>query len=221
MLLLQHLFQGFDTVSVGVSGDGKYQGALYEDPEQGALCGLYQSEDYGNSFTKNSSLSDCGYKIKLSETGQYQIIESSPLHYSTDFGHSWKSAGVSGGSGPNNDIAISGNGKYQAAVINYALYESKDYGSNWQEMPSPTNGVFKGRIFLSDSGQKQVALGETNSVKTSFLSEDFGQSWQEMPIQAPDQFGEMINLLNPGFVLATFGTKDTNPTGNLLLKAIL
>ena len=126
-------------IFLNISLSGKYQSFVSSGD------GLYQSSDYGFSWTKFDDDSDLANSIKtfpisditLSFTGQYQSIAAEHIYYSHDYGATWTNSSGDGSDALFDDqnwIGICSNsiGDIQYAIVdNGHVYKSTNYGVTW------------------------------------------------------------------------------------------
>lgn len=77
------------------------------------------------------------------------------------------------------DIAISSDGKYQAAVLTNKVYVSSDYGVTWS-IKLAIAATWR-KVAVSSNGQHQTVLGPTT---WPYVSSDYGQTWEQKGVQA-------------------------------------
>lgn len=159
---------------ISVSYDAKCQTAVVSNGF------IYISHDSGNSWSGVLTGSSQNWKsVNMSENGLYQsaVIDSSNgiIYNSFNSGLTWAASNSPTGNWRN--IAISKDGKIQAAILtNGVVYNSLDYGVSW----SLKFGITGGRgISISEDGRYQTAVGPNNinSENVIAISNNSGDSW--------------------------------------------
>jgi hypothetical protein len=182
--------------TIGISSSGQYQTALNFNRNEDVYGGIYNSNDYGNTWTKNIDASNNGWydyywtSISISSSGQYQTALSSGrgredglgggIYNSNDYGNSWTQNIDVSNNGWNQkswlSVAVSSGGQYQTAVtggggtylngvgplVYESIYYSNDYGNTWKSTTASVVGGNTMQISISSNGQYQTILGSRN-----------------------------------------------------------
>ena len=186
-----------------MSDNGKYiniSGSL--------LRGAYISNDYGETFILNQFNIEDGY-VDISSNGKYQIFKSSNnLYISSDYGITWETKNITGNfasisktgkyiitdnylsSNYGNDFtpssqpgtgrgSLSADGKYQMILNGDSIFNSSDYGINWESGVSVTNSLSLSD--MSSDGKYRIVCSENKDYL--YISDDFGETWNQTGIQ--------------------------------------
>lgn len=156
---------------IDVSADGRYQIA--------STYGLiYQSSDYGVSWTQNGS----GYRISISDSGnkRFSIMENGGIIISNDYGNTWKeSSSEVGKKRLWGDIACNADGNIAAAIesADGFIYVSIDGGATWRPKRSlaPSSSPTSCKLSISASGDRMLCV---NSYGRVYFSNDTGETWR-------------------------------------------
>ena len=114
----------------------------------------------------------------ISANGQYQVVTTNGIYYSSDYGQSWTLTQVGtffyG-------IAMSASGQYVVACLNmspYDIYISSNYGQTWTSAGQQLSGVL-GCIAISASGQYISAVSDSNQI---YISNNNGITWRTISL---------------------------------------
>lgn len=150
-------------LGVGVSGLGQYQVApIYN------LTGIYVSNNYGVTWTLNSSVVDGYSNVHVSYSGKYMIVPTftANLYKSTNFGASFT---LEVGSSRTRFYFFSKDEVYHGYISNtYVLNISNNSGTSFTtSLSSIVRGCF------SQNGQYQLAISATNI----YVSSNYGVAY--------------------------------------------
>ncbi|MEI6627414.1 MAG: LamG-like jellyroll fold domain-containing protein, partial [bacterium] len=170
--------------SISVSGDGRYQAAIYYNINDSRL---YVSSDFGDSWNQSGPTGIPWlnwYRVAVSNDGSFMLAIDSgnrKVYQSTDYGNTW----VINANIPNIDwpssLALSTDGQYQTVTeyssFNTTIYQSSDYGATWlsKNLTSDGSGQLKG-VAMSLDGSHQSAVNNTKA----FYSTDYGSTWTNL-----------------------------------------
>lgn len=186
-----------------MSDNGKYiniSGSLFR--------GAYISNDYGETFIFNQFNIERGY-VDISSNGKYQIFKSSNnLYISSDYGITWETKNITGdyssmsktgkyiitdnylSSNYGNDFtlsvqpgtgrgSLSADGKYQMILNGDSIFNSSNYGIDWESGVSVTNSLLLSD--MSSDGKYRIVCSENKDYL--YISNDFGITWSQKCIQ--------------------------------------
>ena len=167
---------------------------------------VYLSQDYGQTWKKNSQLADLGYALygnAMSLDGKYQTtcdtVTNGKICLSNNSGNSWSNQTTGLPSDffcETGEICMSGSGQYQYSINEYEpltsaslIYRSTDFGNTWKVsslQPYDTDHkLFSSNISCDTSGKYGVTIAITNSLPSNgslFITSDFGDSWNSGPV---------------------------------------
>ena len=156
-------------VSLGMSGDGKYQTAGTVSSRT-----IYKSSDYGHNWASNSvaiASTTGAYGFGISTTGQFQAYAdggSSPIKYSNTYGVTWTDTNSINGSW--RDVSISGLGTRVTGVrYSNQIYVCADIAIDTWTAVGPS--VSWTSVAMSDSGEYQTAVASATDIQ---VSNDYG-----------------------------------------------
>ena len=162
---------------ITMSSTGQYQtGVVY-------IGGIYQSSNYGITWTKSNSISTFWQGVAMSSNGKYQTavssnqvstipgnVTSGAIYYSLDYGHTWYKS-----SSKILDwiaVTMSSTGQYQSACANGGgIYYSTNYGYTWTLSNAPS--ATWSSISSSSSGYQSASI----SGGVIYYSKDNGKTW--------------------------------------------
>jgi len=160
-----------------MSSNGQYQSACADG--NGAI---YNSSNYGQTWTQSSAPSTNWKSICMSSNGQYQTAcvigddnIANVLYTSSNYGQTWTSniSVQTVGKKAWYTICMSANGQYQSAgLYNWGIYISSDYGETWSQS---NNSLLKWQsISMSSNGQYQSVCVYDGTI---YISSNYGQTW--------------------------------------------
>jgi hypothetical protein len=156
--------------NTAISQSGQYMVYL-------ASPAVFQSSDYGTTFSQLMNAPTNLQYIVTSQTGQYLFgvddASNGLIRVSYNYGSSWNTYPV-GGSVHFHSIAVNYSGQYVYLVDddNY-LYRSSDAGQTWSSQASPSNdGV--GQIACDATGQYVIISCGRDGI---YRSTDYGATW--------------------------------------------
>ena len=163
---------------------------------------LYQSSDYGSTWTTKDTTSITGFSgygfnaIAMSADGTLRTATSAgEIYVSTNSGSTWTKKQTQGLYTFTGKIGMSSDGKYQIASTrgqNAAVIQrSTDYGQTWSDnfRDNTTNSYFTG-VSVSPDGATMVAVNWYSL--RMYRSTNYGNSWQV--INLPNQYWFDIDM---------------------------
>ena len=134
---------------------------------------------FGQNLTAISQLPSNNYNgCAISANGQYQVVTTNGIYYSSNYGQSWtltQFGTIFYG------IAMSASGQYVVVCSNmspYIIYISSNYGQTWVSTGQQLSGV-SGCITMSASGQYISAVSKSNQI---YISNNNGITWQTISL---------------------------------------
>ena len=162
--------------ATAISQSGQY--IVYLSSINDPLRTLFQSIDYGATFSPLLYAPTVGDSIACNQTGQYLYVtgynSNNVIHVSYNYGGSWRTYTVTSGSVYFYRMAVSYSGQYVYLVgNNNYLYRSADAGQTWSSQANPTDyGV--GQIACDATGQYVVISCTIDGI---YRSTDYGATW--------------------------------------------
>ena len=153
----------FSYLSSGISGLGEYQVAPIYNSN-----GIYVSNNYGSTWSLNSSVVDYYFNVYISYSGKYVFIQTftDKMYKSTDFGASFS---VAFASARPNYYFFSQNETYHGYISSTnRLNISSNSGSSFA-IPSDLSSVLIVSAAFSQDGKYQLAISSTNIYVSSNL----------------------------------------------------
>jgi hypothetical protein len=157
---------------IAMSSDGKIQIFVRYTTSEYSI-----SIDYGKTWTNGTVNSTSGVKgVAISSDGKYITIVGAGgndrIYISSNYGSSWTSIGSIG---TWNSVAMSADGKIQAAVAGGTgyVYISNNYGNTWTRKDKAGQRLWLS-ISMSSDG-KYIAA--TTNANYNYVSTDYGENW--------------------------------------------
>jgi hypothetical protein len=181
-------FAGIQHNSVSVSASGQYQTAVITVPTNPATGSIYNSNDYGVTWSLNSSatVSYLYTSVSMSATGQYQTATflnggGGNLYISSNYGVTWSDPTISV-SNSYSSVSMSATGQYQTAVTSTPSgggnpYISSNYGDTWSYPTSAPISSPYSSVSISATGQLQVAASSKSQFGYIAYSTNYGVDW--------------------------------------------
>jgi hypothetical protein len=173
-----------------MSSSGQYQTALANYHFSGNKALIYNSTDYGITWTANTiytllSFTSTTKPLAMSTSGQYQTILSNKNTYaniynSTDYGVTWKLNQSQITTTYWSSICMTGSGQYQVATLqDNTLYTSVDFGITWNIVLNTNLSAYCNYMSMSIDGKYLYGNNGTSiisSITPSFIMECFDAS---------------------------------------------
>jgi len=157
---------------IAMSSDGKVQIFVTYTTSEYKI-----SKDYGKTWTNGTVVSASGVKgVAISNDGKYITIvgagSSDRIYISSNYGSSWTTIGSIG---TWNSVAMSSDGKFQAAARGGTgfIYISNNYGNTWSIKNNSGSRLWLS-ISMSSDG-KYIAA--TTDGTYNYVSYDYGENW--------------------------------------------
>jgi cytoskeletal protein CcmA (bactofilin family) len=193
---------------------------------------LYQSSNYGVSFTKTASgLNTTWNSIAVSQSGRYQTAtNNNNIYVSSDFGITWTMT-TTAPTAKWNFISMSNDGKNRIACIdNNYQYISLDQGIHWAVIPN-SFGNWKKAFLLDLSGNNSIIIYShdgMNVFKNSYKMEDTLEKTSintDLTITSPyhylNNIGKAINIIKSSLFNGNNGVKAAiSSTGQYIVLPI-
>jgi hypothetical protein len=142
--------------AISVSASGKYQTAVYGNPNSALSNGIVASSNFGDTWNTRDQLAGRAWRsVSVSASGQYQIavVFTGSIWVSTDFGFEFYP--IKNTSTSWRATSISETGQYQvAAESSGKIWVSTNFGMEWF---SKTNNNTWSSVSVSSSGQYIIA----------------------------------------------------------------
>jgi len=174
-------------IHIAMSLNGKYMNVLSSGDN------IYQSSDYGVTWAAMPEGTDLYFSvnafpmsdIKMSHSGQYQVVASETIYMSTDYGATF--ADIYTPADPFDDrnwvgITISSDGNTMIGADNGGrLHITTDQGQNWSELTDPLVGSGNKlweHISTSSDAKYVIAVEDNGNI---YASQDGGTTWYLPP----------------------------------------
>jgi hypothetical protein len=238
--------------NISISATGQYQVAIQRSYVGSDTNGnIWISNNYGiqNSWIDTNvntiqSTSSRFQNIVISENGQYITAVSNPtgstvgnnIYRSSDFGQTWTINQTVLLTGEKMiTAAISATGQYQAIITETSnpttgkIWISQDYGSNWSNTRTISNGISS--LAISANGQYQILSQKgqnfTNTSGNIFYSTTYGITWIDSNFQISNfpsfnfDLNQTVAISYDGkyqTVLSLAQSSSNSPVGNIYIN---
>lgn len=206
--------------AVDMSADGKYMTAVVYGG------GIYISTDYGGNWTQSLFVNSRWFSVKLSSTGQYQLVtttSSAQCATSFDYGQTWavdyscSSQTMSFGF----QAAMDATGKYRGVAMHTEdnkqdyFYLSSTFGNVWTRFSASATNFYPYAFGISGDGQYQMV---GNYYGTIYYSTNFGSSFSSSTYTTGGGWTCIAISYNASVAIATSFDSDGAGTGGLYLS---
>jgi hypothetical protein len=165
---------------VGISGNGCNAGVGFTYNTNSSIATSFDGGATWSSIGGTARGSD-SYTVsyRISYDGQYHVVAGNStsvgfLQYSDTYGSNFTDLTSFSTSVEARFVTISGNGQFLIAADSNRWTLSRDYGSNWEELPITIGGFFSAS--LSSNGQYGIIGNDTH-----WYTSDYGSNWTNEP----------------------------------------
>jgi photosystem II stability/assembly factor-like uncharacterized protein len=168
--------QIFQPVGIAMSSSGQYQTiSAYS-------AGIFNSSDYGASWSQVTSSAYQWQMVAMSSNGQYQLASDSSytgtLWLSSNYGITWNVTGSTKNNGNWYGVCMSDSGQYMfASGYGTSIYYSSNYGATWNYTNIDSYVNHWRYISMNSTGQYGITCDWNFYNLNLYKTSNYGATW--------------------------------------------